>query len=402
MSHFSPTSIPTIKSMLAANSYNNLNDYDKSVAEFQLGNTLSVIDVVQSGYKKYIQTQEKNHREHVRLIEDQIKSVNNLNKTLNVRFSAIESQIDLTNETLKSIKESLGIPEFEKKRRFYYAEGIRFLNLSKLNPKKYDDALCSFLSAEEINDKDHIVLYQIGLIYLHSSNNLNLKFAEEYLKRALELVEGIDDKIEDNCRYQLGYCYFIQTNLDKALDHLQKVKNKDTSLVKLLVEILTIKNDEELLEIILTDEVSNITLKKLMLEFNGEENIYKEYYEHRLNDVENNYYDKIREYLNYDKKINCYYNGDDNMYKTYRKILNGFANDNNFFKASELADDMYPLFLEMKEKVDKDIIINPKKYKDINKTYYTIIDFDWLFKYFSLPIYIGLCYLCYKIITFFW
>lgn len=236
MSHFSPTSLPTVKTMLASNAYQKIDDNGRLEADLNLSNTLILKDTIEKGYYEYIKYQEQNHLEKVNLLSSINNSLLNYQEEHNARLNALLAQQELTNSTLKSIKESLNTPDFERKRIFQYNQGLKFLKQAQINPKRYDNALCSFLNAEEINSDDYIVLYHIGLIYLHSSNNLDLEAAEEYLTRSLSLIDGLNDKVEDDCKYQLGYCYFIQTKFNKALKSLSVVKNINYDIITLIIK----------------------------------------------------------------------------------------------------------------------------------------------------------------------
>ena len=209
MPHFSPTSLPTVRTMLAANAYGQLKGDDLTKAQFQLGNTFMLQNEIKQGYKAFIESQEKNHHAQIAAANKQIGAIHNLSSTINARFSALGAQVEMTNTLLQSVEKLVALPEFEKERKFFFNEGVRYLKMATKNVTYYKQALVSFLKAYELDNNDYLVTYHTALIYLHSSENLNLSEADKFLKKTYRLSKGIDIKVFEDCCYQLGYSNFI-------------------------------------------------------------------------------------------------------------------------------------------------------------------------------------------------
>lgn len=248
MSHFSPTSLPTVKTMLAANAYGNMNTADKTKAEFDLGNTFVIQDEIRVGYKAFIKSQEQNHREQIAAVNRQINAIGNLTDTIDARFSALGAQIEITNTLLESINDSVMLPEFEKERQFYFNEGLKNLKLATRNIIYYNQALTAFIKAYKMDENDYKITYHIALIYLHSSENLDLVKADYFLKKTFRLVKGIDQTVFYDTSYQLGYCNFIQAKFETALMYFRSIQSVFMDLALLIMKSYEAIYDSKKLE----------------------------------------------------------------------------------------------------------------------------------------------------------
>lgn len=129
-------------------------------------------------------------------IKFQLQNVENaidrLGGLIDRKLNAVLEQQHITNLGIQQLITIAKIPEFQKERIYYFEEGLKFLNNALIDPRRYSDALENFLEAEKRKKTDYLVLYNIGLIHLYSSENLNLELAEEYFLKAGDYA---DDEI---------------------------------------------------------------------------------------------------------------------------------------------------------------------------------------------------------------
>ena len=170
MSHHIPENHLMPKGLVAFSSYTQLSDVEKQKAILDNFNTERTIGSIENGYKAYLAAQEKNHSENIDVMRKQTK-------VLDARMSAMVAQQEFANTKLVHMAENARLPEIEKERFHHIDEGTEYLKQAQKNPERYNDALCSFLNAEEINNKDYIEIGISGsgasLKCLISSNNFS-------------------------------------------------------------------------------------------------------------------------------------------------------------------------------------------------------------------------------------
>ena len=327
MAHHIPDNHLIPKGVVAFSSYSKLSDEERRKAILDNYNTERTITSIQDGYRDYLRMQEANHRE-------QIASMTQQAEAMDVRMSALASQQELTNTKLEDIKEALGIPEFEKKRKFHYSEGIKYLKQAQNNPARYNEALCSFLNAEEINDKDYIVLYQIGLIYLHSSENVDLAAAEDYLIRAKELAEGVDEKVFSDCQNQIGYIKFLSGNFFDALDILTGIPGEVPAdrTIMIIESLLGTGNVEKVIEKLSFSPVSILKEVRTHNELNKIDSIVS-LINDKINSISNEYEEKLmrmveitpddlKNFVELDELVEMFHRGDkEEMFENHGRLL---------------------------------------------------------------------------------
>ena len=111
-------------------------------------------------------------------------SIDSLGCMLDKRLTLVSDQLRVANAVSENILEILHVPEFQKERRYYYEQGLRHYANARFDDSLYADALRNFLEAESRDPSDPQVLYRIGLIYLYTSTQCNLRQAQAYLARA--------------------------------------------------------------------------------------------------------------------------------------------------------------------------------------------------------------------------
>lgn len=128
-------------------------------------------------------------------LQDVEMAIDRLGGLIDRKLNAVLEQQYLTNVGIQQLIAIAKIPEFQKERIYYFEEGLKFLNNALIDPRRYSDALENFIEAENRKKSDYLVLYNIGLIYLYSSKNLNIEKAEEYFLKAADYA---DDELDPN------------------------------------------------------------------------------------------------------------------------------------------------------------------------------------------------------------
>ena len=113
-------------------------------------------------------------------------AIQNLAVMFDWRLSEVINQQRISNILLGNIVLLLRVPDFQKERQYYIEQGFKHYKNASLDEDLYEDALKNLLEAEKREVTDYIVLYQIGMIYLHSTKEEIKDFAkaEDYFRRA--------------------------------------------------------------------------------------------------------------------------------------------------------------------------------------------------------------------------
>jgi len=153
--------------------------------------TTQIVGALDKGFNQLSNVMEKGFNEvNQNLVDIKIQlynvedAIDRLGGLIDSKLNAVLEQQHLTNLGIEQLISIAKIPEFQKERIYYFEEGLKFLNNALIDPKRYSDALDNFLEAEKRKKTDYLVLHNIGLIYLYSSENLNLELAEEYFLKA--------------------------------------------------------------------------------------------------------------------------------------------------------------------------------------------------------------------------
>lgn len=117
-------------------------------------------------------------------ISDGIYGLSNL---VGYGFSLLAESQKITHKYLGQIQELLRVSDDQKQRVYHIEEGLKYLKNAYMQSSDsdfYTDALEEFKNAEEIEKKDFISLYHIGLIHLKSSKYYDPKTAETYFRNS--------------------------------------------------------------------------------------------------------------------------------------------------------------------------------------------------------------------------
>ncbi|MDP8208617.1 MAG: hypothetical protein P9L92_18285 [Candidatus Electryonea clarkiae] len=128
------------------------------------------------------------------------------------------------------------IPDFQKERRYYIEQGIKFCERALRNPDLFEDALENFLEAEKREKTDYAVLYRIGLIYLYQQKQLDLEKGEDYLRRAGKYASVEEDgkaiKAGAEAYFQVGIACYTQGKFAEAAELSQRAFELNPSLLE--------------------------------------------------------------------------------------------------------------------------------------------------------------------------
>ncbi len=169
---------------------------------------------------------------------------------LNWSFSELITNQKITNLFLGNIAELLVIPEFQKERRFFVEQGLKFLQNSAFDDTFFIDALGNFKKAEKLEPSDYFTMHNIGLIYLNSPKHIDLGLAEQYFKKSakyssaethqesaitkdltnLDPSKPFDEQISVNSiklhaaesYLYAGRCCYIQGKIEEAIELAKK------------------------------------------------------------------------------------------------------------------------------------------------------------------------------------
>jgi len=117
-------------------------------------------------------------------LSSQVAYSNSLLEVINRNTAIITEQNHLSNILLGNIAELVALPDSEKERRNSIEQGIKYLAHAANDPSLYEDALEYLLRAESYMKQDYFVLYNIGLIYLHSRYHIDIQKALHYFSIA--------------------------------------------------------------------------------------------------------------------------------------------------------------------------------------------------------------------------
>jgi len=133
----------------------------------------SICGTLNNGFENLVSTNERG-------FSNVTNSIENLSEIAGWGFSQIIEQQRASNVLLSNIALLLKIPDIQKERQYYLEQGLKFFTNSKADKSLYEDALENLIKAENIEKTDYYVLQKIGVIYMFSTEHLNINKALEY------------------------------------------------------------------------------------------------------------------------------------------------------------------------------------------------------------------------------
>lgn len=153
-------------------------------------------------------------------------------KQVGKSFEFVIQKIELSNIYLAAIYQEMKIPEFQRERRYYMEQGIKYIKIAiKENDKLYyEDAVNAFQKAIEISPDDYFSWFYLGYIYLNSTYFLDINKAKESFEHYIHYVRPeIESSKQTRLIHQLDSVYlymaeisYLKGELDDAVEWTNK------------------------------------------------------------------------------------------------------------------------------------------------------------------------------------
>lgn len=202
-------------------SYSKLSESDKQKANLDMANRQIIQDEIKTGYIANLIQSEKQRQAVLKVAEGTYElnaSITKFASSMDMRMIAINEQVSLINTGVESLREVMMIPDQEKDRLFNFKEGIRYLEQSLLNPKRYVDALHFLIKSSDMNHRDYLVNHEIGKIYLYNSKSFDIDKAIKYLQLSLDYCETEAPMVGAEVAQHLAFAAYLTNNFDYAID----------------------------------------------------------------------------------------------------------------------------------------------------------------------------------------
>jgi hypothetical protein len=186
--------------------------------------TRTIVGSLDKGFGKLSKQLEKGFYEvnaNLSAINCQLSELNmkmdHLSGLIDMKLSALIEQQRITNYNLEQIIVLAKIPEFQKERIYYLENGLKYLKNAQTNPRRYSDALDCLKEAEKREKRDYLTLFNIGVIYLFSSENMDIAAAEDYFLRSADYA---NDEIPEDSIRSTNYIGNVKTNELKFIKNI--------------------------------------------------------------------------------------------------------------------------------------------------------------------------------------
>lgn len=160
------------------------------------------------------------------------KSLYALSFMIGQGFSRLYNQFTISNTLLNDILTELKIPETQRERRYHIEEGSKYLAMALADNDKFyfEDVIDEFEKAIAIERKDFFSWYNLGFIYLRSTDFLDIKKAagafERYIHYAkAEIVQRKNNNLAqqlDNVYLMMAEIKYLQQSLPDAVSYADK------------------------------------------------------------------------------------------------------------------------------------------------------------------------------------
>jgi len=174
-------------------------------------------------------------------------------KQVGKSFELVIQKIELSNIYLSAIYQEMKIPEFQRERRYYMEQGIKYIKIAiKENDKLYyEDAVNAFQKAIEISPDDYFSWFYLGYIYLNSTYFLDINKAKESFEHYIHYVRPeIESSKQTRLIYQLDSVYlymaeisYIKGELDDAVEWTNRCVATNEKVIFLKAKYLSASCD---------------------------------------------------------------------------------------------------------------------------------------------------------------
>lgn len=164
-------------------------------------------------------------------LSDIHKSLNALSFMIGQCFSRLYNQFTISNTLLNDILTELKIPETQRERRYHIEEGSKYLAMALADNDKFyfEDAIDEFEKAIAIERKDFFSWYNLGVIYLRSTDFLDIKKSTDAFERYIHYAKAeIAQRNNKNIEHQMDNVYLMMAELK----YLQQLPQDAVSLTE--------------------------------------------------------------------------------------------------------------------------------------------------------------------------
>ena len=239
--------------LVGLRAYYNLNPADAEKAKIQFSLGIATINSIENGYRQYLVQSEKKHKDIVALdkekleqlkelneqntatncaLYDILENINDMSSGIGINSQALLEQIRLANTGIQKLIEICKWPEFQKEKIYYFEQGLSYLKQTPINTKRYEDAIECLKKAYELDDKDYLVNYELGQIYLYAKDHINFQQAKYHLLKAYDYAVSSNEMFSGKIALHLGYCYYMVFNFTEAIKYFEHAYITDNTCLE--------------------------------------------------------------------------------------------------------------------------------------------------------------------------
>lgn len=186
---------------------------------------------------------------------DQIEqSICSLGQMIGEGISMINFQLSHSVTLLNNLLDELRIPETQRERRYHIEEGSKFLAMALAENDKfyYDDAISEFQEAIKLDSKDFYSWFNLGFIYLHSVNHIDILKAYDAFERSVHYAhaeavqhnnQSLIHKIDEAYLHMAEVKYFMR-DPSSAIQLTEKCENNREKALFMTAKYLSFMEDD--------------------------------------------------------------------------------------------------------------------------------------------------------------
>lgn len=185
--------------------------------------------------------------------------INSVNQNLSQNFAALTAnisqaigsicyRIEQEEVVLKLILDELEMPESQRERRYHIKEGIKYYNkgISSGDCLYFEDALDEFNTAVAIERKDFLSWYFLGMIYLYSSDNLDIDRALSAFNKYIHYADALPKKhsLYEEAWIMKAECQYLMQDYELAYKSVEQFKSNNVKASLRAIKYLSASGDE--------------------------------------------------------------------------------------------------------------------------------------------------------------
>ncbi|MBR4838403.1 MAG: hypothetical protein IK004_08250 [Bacteroidales bacterium] len=168
-------------------------------------------------------------------------------------FDLVFEKLEISNMYLSNIYAEMRIPEFQRERRYFMEQGIKYLRIAtKENDRLYyEDAVDAFRKSIDISPDDYFSWFYLGYIYLNSTHFLDIIKAKDAFERYIHYVRPeIESSKQPRLIQQLDSVYlymaeisYLKGELDDAVEWTNRCAVTNEKVIFLKAKYLSASRD---------------------------------------------------------------------------------------------------------------------------------------------------------------